>query len=65
MPGPPRLEFHRRRQRLGIRGGRAYFKEIFDYARTLDPQHRPLTYTNLMMAAAGKDKCINSRMSSA
>lgn len=34
-----------------------YFKEIFDYARTLDPQHRPLTYTNLMMAAAGKDKC--------
>ena len=22
-----------------------YFKEIFDYARTLDPQHRPLTYT--------------------
>lgn len=34
-----------------------YFKEIFDYARTLDPQHRPLTYTNLLMAAAGKDKC--------
>ena len=34
-----------------------YFKEIFDYAHTLDPQHRPLTYTNLMMAAAGKDKC--------
>lgn len=34
-----------------------YFKEIFDYARTLDPQHRPLTYTNLMMAAGGKDKC--------
>ena len=34
-----------------------YFKEIFDYARTLDPQHRPLTYTNLLMAAGGKDKC--------
>ena len=34
-----------------------YFKEIFDYVRTLDPQHRPLTYTNLLMAAGGKDKC--------
>ena len=22
-----------------------------------NPQHRPLTYTNLLMAAAGKDKC--------
>lgn len=22
-----------------------------------DPQHRPLTYTNLLMAAGGKDKC--------
>lgn len=34
-----------------------YFREIFGYARTLDPQGRPLTYTNLMSAAAGKDKC--------
>ncbi|MBT1181915.1 beta-glucuronidase [Bifidobacterium sp. CP2] len=34
-----------------------YFEEIFATARTLDPQHRPLTYTNLMMAAAGKDRC--------
>ncbi|TPF86417.1 beta-glucuronidase [Bifidobacterium sp. UTCIF-37] len=34
-----------------------YFRAIFDHARTLDPQHRPLTYTNLMMAAAGRDRC--------
>ncbi|RSX53981.1 beta-glucuronidase [Bifidobacterium goeldii] len=34
-----------------------YFEEIFAYARGLDPQHRPLTYTNLMMAAAGRDQC--------
>ncbi|KAA8820663.1 beta-glucuronidase [Bifidobacterium rousetti] len=34
-----------------------YFHAIFDHARTLDPQRRPLTYTNLMMAAAGRDRC--------
>ena len=45
------MEFHRRRQRLQSEAAVPYFKEIFDYARTLDPQHRPLTYTNLLMAA--------------
>ena len=65
MPGLRRLEFHRRRQRLQSEAAVSYFKEIFDYARTLDPQHRPLTYTNLLMAAGGKDKCHQSRMSSA
>ncbi|WP_306453270.1 glycoside hydrolase family 2 TIM barrel-domain containing protein [Bifidobacterium longum] len=29
----------------------------YSITRTLDPQPRPLTYTNLLMAAGGKDKC--------
>ncbi|PTW00909.1 beta-glucuronidase [Halanaerobium saccharolyticum] len=31
-----------------------YFEEIFSYARDLDPQARPLTFTNLMTAQYGK-----------
>lgn len=32
-----------------------YFEDIFAYARTLDPQERPLTFTNIMTAQY--DKC--------
>jgi len=31
-----------------------YFEEIFSYARELDPQARPLTFTNIMTAPYGK-----------
>ena len=31
-----------------------YFAEIFSYARGLDPQERPLTFTNIMTAPYGK-----------
>lgn len=31
-----------------------YFKEIFSYARDLDPQQRPLTFINFMLAPYGK-----------
>lgn len=31
-----------------------YFAEIFSYARGLDPQQRPLTFTNIMTAPYGK-----------
>ena len=31
-----------------------YFAEIFSYARDLDPQARPLTFTNIMTAPYGK-----------
>jgi len=31
-----------------------YFEKIFGYARTLDVQKRPLTFTNLMMAVFGR-----------
>jgi beta-glucuronidase len=31
-----------------------YFEEIFSYARELDPQSRPLTFTNIMTAPYGK-----------
>ena len=31
-----------------------YFKDIFEYARTQDPQNRPLTFINFMMAPYGK-----------
>ena len=31
-----------------------YFKEIFGYARDLDPQNRPLTFVNFLMAPYGK-----------
>lgn len=30
-----------------------YFREIFDFARTLDPQSRPLTFVNFMKALYG------------
>ncbi|MET4822411.1 glycoside hydrolase family 2 TIM barrel-domain containing protein, partial [Endozoicomonas lisbonensis] len=32
----------------------AYFKEVFAYARDLDPQNRPLTFVNFMLAPYGK-----------
>ena len=33
-----------------------YFKDIFDYSRTLDPQHRPLTYASIQ--SQKPDKCM-------
>lgn len=34
----------------------AYFKEIFEYARSLDVQKRPMAFVNIMMAPFGKCK---------
>ncbi|GAM74545.1 beta-glucuronidase [Vibrio ishigakensis] len=31
-----------------------YFKDIFEYARTQDPQNRPLTFVNFLLAPYGK-----------
>ncbi|MCM1989154.1 beta-glucuronidase [Oceanirhabdus seepicola] len=33
-----------------------YFKQIFEYAKTLDIQNRPMTFTNFLMAPFGKCK---------
>ena len=34
---------------------RPYFKAVFDYMATLDPQKRPRSYTSVMMSPAGVD----------
>lgn len=36
-------------------GAHEYFKDIIDYAKQQDPQKRPVTVVNIMMADAGKD----------
>lgn len=41
------------------KGAHEYFKPLFDLARKLDPQKRPLTYTSIMMANPRSDKCID------
>ncbi|WP_105615683.1 beta-glucuronidase [Vallitalea okinawensis] len=35
-------------------GSEPYFKEIFEYAKSLDIQYRPMSFTNFMMAPFGK-----------
>ena len=37
------------------KGAHEYFKEIINYTRKLDPQKRPVTIVNIMMANADKD----------
>jgi beta-glucuronidase len=37
-------------------GSRPYFEQVFEYSRTLDPQNRPLTFTNFMRAPFGRCK---------
>lgn len=37
------------------KGAHEYFKEIIDYTRKLDPQKRPITMVNIMMANVDKD----------
>lgn len=37
------------------KGAHEYFKEIIDYTRQQDPQKRPITMVNIMMANADKD----------
>ncbi len=36
-----------------------YFEKIFEFAKGLDPQHRPLTYTSIMSAMPDKCKCFH------
>lgn len=38
-------------------GSYEYFKPLFDLARELDPQQRPCTYVNIMMATPTTDRC--------
>ena len=40
-------------------GALEYFEEIFDFARTLDPQERPLTYVNFQICPVDKDVCMH------
>lgn len=37
-------------------GAGAYFKPLFDLCRELDPQKRPVTYVNMMMASPEEDE---------
>lgn len=40
-------------------GSREYFEPLFKLARELDPQKRPLTNVNIMMATPETDKCAD------
>lgn len=40
-------------------GAREYFEHIFEYARKLDPQQRPLTYVNFQICGVDKDVCMD------
>lgn len=35
-------------------GSNEYFRQVFEFARTQDPQNRPMTFVNFMMAPYGK-----------
>ena len=41
------------------KGSYEYFEPLFNLARELDPQKRPLTYINIMMATPKADKCTD------
>ena len=41
------------------KGSYEYFEPIFNLARELDPQKRPLTYINMMMVTPKADKCTD------
>ncbi|QPB43579.1 beta-glucuronidase [Rodentibacter haemolyticus] len=40
-------------------GAYEYFKPLFELARSLDPQKRPCTFVNIMLAPAGKDLAMS------
>ena len=40
-----------------VEGAHEYFEPLFKLARELDPQNRPCTYINIMMATPKEDKC--------
>ena len=41
------------------KGSHEYFEPLFNLARELDPQKRPCTYINIMMAIPKADKCTD------
>ena len=41
------------------KGSHEYFEPLFNLARELDPQKRPCTYINIMMATPKADKCTD------
>ncbi|MFC2949641.1 beta-glucuronidase [Virgibacillus sediminis] len=41
------------------KGAYEYFKPLFDLARELDPQNRPLTFVNIMLAKPKADLCAD------
>ena len=42
-----------------LKGSHEYFEPLFNLARELDPQKRPCTYVNIMMATPNADKCTD------
>ncbi|WP_394236997.1 beta-glucuronidase [Niallia oryzisoli] len=42
-----------------IEGAHEYFEPLFNLARQLDPQQRPCTFVNILMATPDADKCTD------
>jgi beta-glucuronidase len=42
-----------------IEGAHEYFEPLFNLARELDPQKRPCTFVNILMATPNADKCTD------
>lgn len=42
-----------------VEGAHEYFEPLFNLARERDPQKRPCTYVNIMMATPNADKCAD------